>query len=265
MRVLFFAPHPDDVEFICACTEIDLIKKGHDVMMACFTGGEYGISRDDFKGERLSRIRRRELKESTRLVGVKKLYWMGFIDGYSRFDKESIKMVEEFILKVKPDVIFAPDPFYSVDRHVDHINLAKNVYYVWCRLKKQPIYLLYYTYMPNYYVPARHGKIAREALKKHVSQGFSRPFSVGFSWFVKFLFGCFAPHAVFAEAFRVLGVQRFLKHENPVRMPKLVKKLFHLLFNGFAVMPDEMQYHPTPEQLGLKEFRYDLDGNLLST
>ena len=49
MKVLFFSPHPDDIEFSCVSTEIELVNNGHNVIMACYTADEYGTDRNDFK------------------------------------------------------------------------------------------------------------------------------------------------------------------------------------------------------------------------
>ncbi|MHA1311871.1 MAG: PIG-L deacetylase family protein [Candidatus Helarchaeota archaeon] len=265
MKVLFFSPHPDDIEFSCVSTEIELVNNGHNVIMACYTADEYGTDRNDFKGERISRIRRREMREAAKVVGINKLYWIGYIDGYSRFDKESIKIIKNFILKIKPDAIFAPDPFYTIDRHIDHINLAKTVYYVWKHLKKKPLYLLYYTYLPNYYIPARNRKKGVIAFKKHVSQGFANPLFIYFSWFLKFFYGIFTPHAIFSEAFRIVNYSIIKKNKNPIKMPRIIiyfgRRLFRSIFKN--ILPREDLYRPTPQELGLKEFRFDIEQSVI--
>lgn len=261
MKVLFFSPHPDDIEFACGSTEIQLIEKGHDVIMACFTAGEYGIERNDFKGERLSRIRRWELRQATKAAGVSKLYWLGYIDGYSRFDKGTIDRLEKFLLRINPDVIFAPDPIFPVDSHVDHLNLAKTVFHIWHRLKKKPLYCLYYTYQPNYYVLARNRKKVEVIYKKFLSQGFAGPFSFHLSYLVKLIFGFFSPHAFFSETYRLPTLELSVKYKNPIRMPNLVYKLLSNLFkkSRFAVMPERDRFLPSPEELGLKECRFNID------
>ncbi len=260
MRILFFSPHPDDIEFAMASTEVQLVKKGHEVIEACFTADEYGTSDNEFKGERISRIRRWEMREAARVVGIHELYWLGYIDGYSRFDVGSVKKIRDFLLRINPDVIFAPDPIYSIDNHVDHINLGKTVCHVWARLKKKPPCLLYYTYRPNYYVKSKYCEQAKEAFKKHISQGFSNPLFLKASWLVRFIFGFFTPHAIFPETFRILGVEQMKGYQNPVRPPPLVKRFINWLFKNAALkfMPEEELYLPTPEELGLKEFRFKM-------
>ncbi|MHA1229993.1 MAG: PIG-L deacetylase family protein [Candidatus Helarchaeota archaeon] len=258
MRILLLSPHPDDIEFACGSTEVQLVKAGHEVIMACFTADEYGTDRNEFKGERISKIRRWEMREAVKVVGIKKLYWLGYIDGYSHFDLESVNLIKKFIEKIKPDIIFAPDPFYPLDSHIDHINLAKTVYYVWNKLKKKPLYLLYYTYKPNYYIPSKYNKIAAEAFKKHISQGFANPIFLYFNRTVKFIFGLFTPHAIFPEFFRIVG--NIKNYKNPIKIPKIVSKLFSIIFYKASqkFMPERDLYKPTPEELGLKKFRFDL-------
>ncbi|MHA1269435.1 MAG: PIG-L deacetylase family protein [Candidatus Helarchaeota archaeon] len=258
MKILFLSPHPDDIEFACGSTEVELVEKGHEIIMLCYTADEYGTDVNEFKGERISRIRRWEMRQAANIVGVHKLYWLGYIDGYSRFDKESIRKIRDFILKINPDVIFAPDPFYTIDSHVDHMNLAKTVYHVWNRLEKKPFYLLYYTYIPNYYISAKYRKKAIEAFKKHISQGFSRNLFIFFNWLVKFFFGLFTPHAIFAETYRIVEVEKIKNYRNPIKTPKFIKIIIRKLFKkiNYAFMPGEDLYRPTPDELGLKDFRF---------
>ena len=73
MKILFIAPHPDDLEFACGSTAAELVKSGHEVHELCITAGEYGIEDDEFKGERISKIRRRELRRSGKILGLKKI------------------------------------------------------------------------------------------------------------------------------------------------------------------------------------------------
>ncbi|MHA1786128.1 MAG: PIG-L deacetylase family protein [Candidatus Helarchaeota archaeon] len=258
LKVLFFSPHPDDIEFACASTEVELVKNGHRVIEACFTADEYGTDRDDFKGERISKIRRREMREAARVVGIHELYWLGYIDGYSRFDRESIDRLKKFLLKINPDLIFAPDPFFTIDNHVDHVNLGKTVFYIWQRLKKKPPLLLYYTYKPNYYINAQYKEKAREAFKKHVSQGFSKPLFLHFSWILKFIFGFFTPHSFFPETYRIVGVKK--NYDNPIKTPIVLKKILKQLLRAgnFAFMPGDELYKPTPKELNIKEFRFNI-------
>ena len=156
--------------------------------------------------------------------------------------------------------MFAPDPFYTIDGHVDHVNLGKTVYYIWSRLKKKPPLLLYYTYKPNFYVSMRYRKEATKGFQKHVSQGFAKPMFLYFSWLVRFIFGFFTPHAILPETYRVVGINP-KKYINPVRPIPILNKILGRILEGigYSYMPDRDFYRPKPKKLGLKEFRFNIE------
>ena len=60
-KVLFFIPHPDDLEFSCPLIVIKMLRLGYDVVEVLMTNGEYGTTRTEFKGQRIARIRKKEL------------------------------------------------------------------------------------------------------------------------------------------------------------------------------------------------------------
>ena len=66
--------HPDDEAFGPAGT-IAKLARSHDIYLLCATKG-------DAQGNtNLGQIRQKELLESARILGVKKVYFLGFADG----------------------------------------------------------------------------------------------------------------------------------------------------------------------------------------
>ena len=252
MKILFLAAHPDDCEFTSANTQIDLVKKGHTVIMACMTADEYGTSRNDFKGERISKIRRNEMKKAAQVTGISGVDWLGFIDGYVEINKKSIKKLKHYILKIKPEVIFAPDPFFSLDFHSDHMNTGWMCYYIVKNLKKRPILLLWQTFKPNFFIPCKSRKQAHKAMEMHLSQNFGSIWMKFANFILQISYGLKIPNNWFAEGYRLVN---FAKFENK---PKNIRYFIYNISLAIhkIILPNRSFYQPTPSQLELKEFRF---------
>jgi len=111
-RILVVGAHPDDIEFGCGGTLIELSKKGFLITMYVATKGEVGGN---------LKIRVKEQEKSARLIGAN-LLWGSFYDTKIINNKELIDEIEGVIRKVKPDFIFVN--FYD-DTHQDHVSLSK--------------------------------------------------------------------------------------------------------------------------------------------
>jgi len=254
MKILFISPHPDDIEFACGSTEAELVKHGHEVYQLCITGGEYGIEIDEFKGERISKIRRRELRRATKVIGIKKVDFFGLFDGYVEFNKKHLTRLVTYIKKINPNVVFSPDPFYPVDHHNDHIKAGYLGYHAVKSLKKRPLLILFYTYSPNYYVQCKYLDTAHQAFDEFPSQGFANKLTKTFNIFYKALFGLARKKLGLVDSYRIVDFRNERWTMNKKQL--LLHKLFSVGVG--ASIPDRERYKPTPEELGLKEYRFKL-------
>jgi LmbE family N-acetylglucosaminyl deacetylase len=124
-RVVVFSPHPDDDTLACGGTIAKAINEGDDVHVIFMTDGRnshkvaLGI-RESPSPEEVRDIRRGEAEEAADELGLKRsnLVFLDFEDGSlpSRI-QEARERVEENLLKLKPDKVFAPD---RTDLHEDH-------------------------------------------------------------------------------------------------------------------------------------------------
>jgi len=252
MRILFVSPHPDDIEFSMGSTEAALCEKGHEVFLLCFTGGEYGIEIDEFKGERLSKIRRRELRRASKIMGVKQVDFFGLIDGYVKLGRKYIDKLKEYMKKVNPDIVFCADPVFTVDPHNDHLKSGLMTYQAVKEMKKRPLLIYFYSFSPNYYQPCTHLKKTYAAFDEYVSQGFSNKLTKTFNKFFKVLSGLIMKRIGKIDAFRIIDFKK-----EPVKLSfwqKIWVRIFHDM--GGSSLPSGKQYLPRPEDLGLKEFRF---------
>ena len=110
LDVLAFGPHPDDIELTCGGTLIKLSDQGYTTGVVALTRGELGT-----RGS--PKIRSREFRKASRLLGAKAHRILDIPDGYIRSTQENhLKIIRE-IRRYRPKIIFAP---YWHDRHPDH-------------------------------------------------------------------------------------------------------------------------------------------------
>ncbi|MEH6956523.1 bacillithiol biosynthesis deacetylase BshB2 [Neobacillus drentensis] len=121
--VLVVFPHPDDEAFGVSGTIATHVKNGTPVTYACLTLGEMGrnMGNPPFTNrENLPKIRKEELKEAARVLGIQDLRMLGYRDKTIEFEDEeklANKMLE-VIKEVSPSLIITFYPGYSV--HPDH-------------------------------------------------------------------------------------------------------------------------------------------------
>lgn len=184
MKFLFVSAHPDDLEFSCANLMRSLVQMGHEVQILCLTKGEFGIYDQDWIGPRLARIRVWELKKAAKInqIPINNIYFGDFIDGFLKFSSEQISTVIEWLNKLRPNVVFAPEAYYAYYWQVDHINCGKILYYIYRSGQKRlktPISGLYFynTLKPNFWWPSNDIKRGKKAFYQHQSQ----------MWFIKWI------------------------------------------------------------------------------
>lgn len=131
--VAIFA-HPDDEAFGPSGTIAKLAEE-YDVYLICVTGGQAGKSSLKNVGN-LTNVRKRELFTSAKILGVKKVYCLGFKDGelnnnlYHKLAGKIQKILEE----LKPEKIMT-DEIRGVSGHIDHITVALATTFVFYKLK----------------------------------------------------------------------------------------------------------------------------------
>lgn len=120
--VAIFA-HPDDESFGPAGT-IHKLTSEYDVYIICATKGEIG--QNSLKGEKpLNEIRAEELEASAKLLGVKKVFFLGFIDGTlsNAMYPDLVLKIEKILKPLKPALLLTFEP-RGVSGHIDHITMS---------------------------------------------------------------------------------------------------------------------------------------------
>lgn len=139
-QVLIVYPHPDDEAFSCAGVIKMYANMGVPITYACLTLGEMGrnLGNPPFATrESLPEIRRVELKEACKAMGIGDLRMMGLRDKTIEFedDEKMVKLVADLIDELNPSLIFTFLPGFAV--HPDHEATARAVVEAVRRIPKE--------------------------------------------------------------------------------------------------------------------------------
>lgn len=131
--VCIFA-HPDDEAFGPGGT-IAKLARANNVYIICATKGEAGKHKGRGGKKDLGEIRASELRESAKLLGVKKVFFLGFPDGTlsNNLYHDIARKVEIILKKFKPDTILTYEP-RGISGHLDHIAISMISSYLFERL-----------------------------------------------------------------------------------------------------------------------------------
>ncbi|WP_422656975.1 bacillithiol biosynthesis deacetylase BshB2 [Paenibacillus sp. EC2-1] len=122
-RILVVLPHPDDEAFGLSGTLAKHIDQGDHVTYACLTLGEMGRNMGTpliANRITLPSIRKVELEESCRAIGIQDLRMLGFHDKTIEFeDPEFLDgVIDQLLKEIQPTLVYTFYPGYSV--HPDH-------------------------------------------------------------------------------------------------------------------------------------------------
>lgn len=121
--------HPDDEAFGPAGT-IAKFSQTHDVYVLCATRGEAGGNH-----KRLAEIRSSELLKSAKILGVRGVYFLGFIDGTlsNSLYHHLASKIEQKLKLFKPETLITFEP-RGVSGHIDHVTVSMVTTYVFYKL-----------------------------------------------------------------------------------------------------------------------------------
>ncbi|HSP23409.1 MAG TPA: bacillithiol biosynthesis deacetylase BshB2 [Planococcus sp. (in: firmicutes)] len=140
-QVLVVFPHPDDEAFGVSGTIASHILQGTPVTYACLTLGEMGrnLGNPPFATrESLPAVRKKELLDSAKAMGLTDLRMMGLRDKTVEFedDEKMVKMMADLIEELNPSLVITFYPKLAV--HPDHEATARAVVRAVRRMKDRP-------------------------------------------------------------------------------------------------------------------------------
>ncbi|WP_108995780.1 bacillithiol biosynthesis deacetylase BshB2 [Paenibacillus agaridevorans] len=122
-RILVLLPHPDDEAYGMSGTLALYVREGAQVTYGCLTLGEMGrnMGVPPFASRvTLPAIRKLELEEACRAIGIQDLRLPGFHDKTIEFEEPELleSVIAGLLDEVRPTLVFTFYPGYSV--HPDH-------------------------------------------------------------------------------------------------------------------------------------------------
>ncbi|PJC31285.1 hypothetical protein CO051_04225 [Candidatus Roizmanbacteria bacterium CG_4_9_14_0_2_um_filter_39_13] len=189
--VAIFA-HPDDEAFGPAGT-IAKYSKDYDTYLICATRGEAGENYLDNSTKSIGEIREEELRESAKLLGMKKVFFLDYEDGGLCNNKyhDIVDKVKSILDTIQPEILLTFE-LRGVSGHLDHVAIAMITYFLFYRLsytKKMMSYVLmrdqtnqlrdYFIYVPHGFKRERvdeivdvnkYWELKKQAISKHKSQ-----------------------------------------------------------------------------------------------
>ncbi len=114
--------HPDDPEFFCGASIARWAARGHHVSYCLFTRGDKGVDGKIVNANELMFTREAEQKHAARVLGVKAVRFLDYLDGYLIPSLEARKTIVRVIRQEKPDVVVTSDPtnFFPMENRINH-------------------------------------------------------------------------------------------------------------------------------------------------
>ncbi len=129
-RVLGVFAHPDDPEFGAGGSMAKLAKDGANVTYVIVTDGSQGGEDPNQKDSELVSIRQREQRAAAKVLGIKRVEFLGYKDGHLAPDLKLRRDIVRMIRKHKPELVITHIPGRVLDApmggsHPDHIAVGE--------------------------------------------------------------------------------------------------------------------------------------------
>ncbi|TMC84671.1 MAG: PIG-L family deacetylase [Chloroflexi bacterium] len=129
-RVMVVSAHPDDPDFGAGGSVARLADGGAEVTYVIVTDGAQGGEDPTQKDSELVAIRQREQKAAAKVLGVKKIEFLGYKDGHLSPDLKLRRDIVRMIRKHKPELVITHIPGRVLDApmggsHPDHLAVGE--------------------------------------------------------------------------------------------------------------------------------------------
>jgi len=124
-KILVILAHPDDPDFFLGGSIARWTEAGHHVEYCLFTRGDKGVNGRIADPVELGKLRVVEQTEAAAVLGVRKVQFLNYEDGYLTPDMETRREIVRVIRTIKPDIVVSCDPtnyFHRANKinHPDH-------------------------------------------------------------------------------------------------------------------------------------------------
>ncbi len=129
-RVLAVFAHPDDPEFGAGGSMAKLARDGAEVTYVIVTDGRQGGEDPKQKDTELVAIRQREQRAAARVLGIKRVEFLGYKDGHLSPDLKLRRDIVRMIRKYRPELVITHIPGRVLDApmggsHPDHLAVGE--------------------------------------------------------------------------------------------------------------------------------------------
>ena len=187
-KIICFSPHPDDTS-ISAGASLSFLSENNTIISCCATTGHRAFIPDSTREDRISIRESEATNEAKHINALAHFLRLPLYDRGSICGEDDIKIMVEYILKQKPDIIFMP---HTGDSHPTHRAVVQTVLQALCliltkdREKRYDIYMYegpwslftkgsYNTIIST---PAEHHAKKLAAIRAHKSQTGRTPYEV---------------------------------------------------------------------------------------
>lgn len=120
--ILAVGAHPDDIDIGCSGSISKWVKLGATAYYLVLTDGSKGSENHKISDKELTKIRHAEQKRAADLLGVKKVFFLDFVDGELENTPALRKKIVRIIRQVKPATVICFDPTLIYDPNRQFIN-----------------------------------------------------------------------------------------------------------------------------------------------
>src|SRR5437868_9287510 len=129
-KVLVVSAHPDDPDFGAGGSIARLVDSGAEVVYVIVTDGSQGGEDPSQKDSELVAIRAKEQRAAARVLGVKKVEFLGYKDGHLAPDLKLRRDIVRMIRKHRPELVITHIPGRVLDApmggsHPDHLAVGE--------------------------------------------------------------------------------------------------------------------------------------------
>lgn len=124
-RVLCIQPHPDDNEIGMGGTIAVLARAGCEIHYLTVTNGDQGNKDPSATPQQTAQVRRAEAVAAGRHLGAAQFHFLEHGDATLSDVLGLSAEIARVIRQVRPDAIFAPDPWLAYESHLDHVTTGR--------------------------------------------------------------------------------------------------------------------------------------------
>lgn len=120
--ILGIGAHPDDLDFGASGSVAKWVKMGAIIYYVILTDGSKGNENHQMSNKILIKSRQKEQLGAAKILGVKQVIFLNFVDGELANTPEVRKEVVKLIRKLKPEIVISLDPTFTYDENYGFIN-----------------------------------------------------------------------------------------------------------------------------------------------